>query len=238
MRTWVHGTTNPFSLTPSAALSVAAHAALIGGAVYGTGRRADALRQQIAERVYYLPPPDRTPSQEPLAERVRYHTVGAGAPVKGPTSAHGQPVGRAGDAPVTSRGGPDAESQAAQVAVDASRDSVYSVLNVDQAATRVEGSGAPIYPPALVEQKVEGSVLAQYVVDSTGYTDPATVEILSSTHPEFVKSVRDALLVMRFAPGVVDGRRVRQLVQQSFTFRITPPAPAAAADHTRATPPS
>jgi CheY-specific phosphatase CheX len=40
---------------------------------------------------------------------------------------------------------------------------------------------------------------------------------------------------MRFSAAIVDGRPVRELVEQSFSFRIAPPA-AAPSEHTRTNP--
>jgi len=99
----------------------------------------------------------------------------------------------------------------------------------------MEGSAAPVYPLELVKQGVEGSVIVRYVIDSTGRAEPASLEVTASTHPGFTEAVRDALPGMRFTAATRDGRPVRQLVEQSFAFRITPPTPAPS-EHTRTNP--
>jgi protein TonB len=82
-----------------------------------------------------------------------------------------------------------------------------------------------------------GMVLTHFVIDTSGHVDMATVEILSSAHPLFVQSVRDAMPGMRFYPASVDGRKVRQLVEQRFEFRLMPLPPVGApAEHTKANP--
>jgi hypothetical protein len=48
--------------------------------------------------------------------------------------------------------------------------------------------------------------------------------------------VRDALPYMRFSPAKIGSHKVRQLVQQSFTFRITPPIATQAVKPERPTP--
>jgi hypothetical protein len=216
MHIWLHTSAKSAALTPSAAFSVVAHAVLIGGAVFGTGRASRLVEQAIAERVYFLPPPDRTPSAQPAAERVRYVLAGHGAPRQGEQREKGQPAGAPDQAlpDQLDQRGPDDVTQAERPAIDATSDSVYSILTVDQ-----------------------GSVIARFVIDTLGRTDMTTVEILASTHPEFTQAVRDALPAMRYNPGSVGGRLVRQLVEQGFEFHITPPVPGTAADHTRATPP-
>ena len=68
---------------------------------------------------------------------------------------------------------------------------------------------------------VEGEVLAQFVVDTTGRAEPNSLKVLKSSHDLFVQSVKNALPQMRFIPAEVGGRKVKQLVQQPFTFSIT-----------------
>ena len=106
-------------------------------------------------------------------------------------------------------------------------DTVFSVLEVDEMVERYDGSGAPAYPPDLLAMGTEGSVRFQYVVDTTGWVDTTTIEVLTSDDVRFTESVRAALGVMRFRPARREGRPVRQLVEQQFHFRITPPPGAA-----------
>jgi hypothetical protein len=108
-------------------------------------------------------------------------------------------------------------------------DSVFSVLQVDQMVERYDGSAAPIYPPDLLAIGAEGLVQAIYVVDTTGWVDTTTIQVVVSDDPRFTASVRTALGGMRFRPAKRAGRPVRQLVEQRFRFRIAPP-PAPVAD--------
>lgn len=50
----------------------------------------------------------------------------------------------------------------------------------------------------------------------------SSFEALKSTDPAFTDAVRTALPTMRFAPARKSGRAVKQLVQQPFTFSLTP----------------
>ena len=63
-------------------------------------------------------------------------------------------------------------------------------------------------------------VLATFVVDTTGRADPSSFKVLRATHQLFEKAVRDALPRMRFIPAEVGGKKVKQLVQQPFSFAI------------------
>jgi TonB family protein len=102
-------------------------------------------------------------------------------------------------------------------------DTVFSVLEVDKMVERYDGSAAPAYPPDLLAMGTEGSVLTQYVVDTTGRVDTTTIEVMSSDDQRFTASVRAALAGMRFRPARHAGQPVRQLVEQQFRFRIQPP---------------
>jgi hypothetical protein len=92
-------------------------------------------------------------------------------------------------------------------------------------------SAAPAYPLKLLEAHVMGYVNARYVVDTTGFADTASFRVMQSTNPEFVDAVREVLPYMRFEPAKIGPTKVRQLVEQQFSFRITNPdstAPPAA----------
>ena len=68
---------------------------------------------------------------------------------------------------------------------------------------------------------VEGEVLAQFVVDTTGRADMGTFKVLKSSHDLFTNSVRAALPQMRFYAAEIGGRKVKQLVQMPFQFTLT-----------------
>jgi TonB family protein len=101
-------------------------------------------------------------------------------------------------------------------------DSVFSVLEVDRMVERYDGSAAPIYPAELIAKGIEGMVQAIYVVDTAGWVDTSTIEVVVSDDPRFTQSVRDALDHMRFRPALRGGHPVRQRVQQKFRFQINP----------------
>lgn len=78
----------------------------------------------------------------------------------------------------------------------------------------------PNYPSLLVSAGVEGSVVMNFVVDTTGAVEKQSIVVLHSSHALFEKAVRDALVRMRFTPAQMRGRKARQLVEQTFTFAI------------------
>jgi protein TonB len=102
-------------------------------------------------------------------------------------------------------------------------DSVYSVLEVDVAVVRAANSAAPAYPLKMLQQHISGSVAAQYIVDTTGFADTSSFHVLNSPRPEFIQAVKDVLPYMRFEPAKIGPTRVRQLVEQQFSFKISDP---------------
>lgn len=231
MRIWLHSAVKTTAIGPSTTFSVLAHALLVSAAVYGTGMRARTIQEAIARRIYYLPPPDRRPSSENLVEHLQYMDVGARTPVSNEQANGLVPVPAGDEAKQKSGGsrGKEALTQAPSVAIE-SRDSVYSILEVEETAARSAGSAAPVYPSELMKDGTEGGVFIRFVVDSTGRADSSSIEILRATHPLFVQSVRQAVPLMMFSPAMVGGHHVRQAVEQNFEFRIAPAAPA---EHTK-----
>ena len=100
------------------------------------------------------------------------------------------------------------------------RDGAYSENDVERTAWPKRGNPHPSYPASLLREGVEGSFPVQFVVDSTGRVDAKTMAFPQSAHPMFVRAVKQALLRSRFLPAELAGSRVRQLVQQQFTFVI------------------
>lgn len=79
---------------------------------------------------------------------------------------------------------------------------------------------SPRYPDILRSSGVEGEVMAQFVVDTTGRVEMNSFKVLKTSHDLFASAVRNALPGMRFIPAEVGGRKVKQLVQQPFVFGL------------------
>jgi protein TonB len=231
MRLWVNSYAKTTSLMTSAAtLSVVAHTVIIAAWVAATLPVAELPQDSFANRTYpkYQPPPDRSPGQRGTRETVHYIDLaqkdgpgaGDGARAMGdePPATLSRTVGREAPADtVTSQATPTIAGEA---------DSVFSVLEVDTAVVRSANSAAPAYPLNLLQARVMGYVAARYVVDTTGFADTASFEVLKATNPEFITAVREALPYMRFTPAKIGSMKVRQLVEQQFTFKITDTATA------------
>lgn len=220
MRLWVESYAKSTPISSSAVISIVTHAALIGAAVASTSRPASVEADWIENKVYYLPPPNRMPTQAGSVETLKYIEL---AP-EGPGSGFGDGgIGLAAipreKTPTTGDLGRDTTNSDPAPTL-AGGDSVFSQLEVDSTVTRYPGSAAPAYPLEMLKQGVQGSVMTQYVVDTSGFADTTSLKVLRSTHDDFTAAVRAALPYMRFYPAKVGSKKVRQLVEQEFTFKI------------------
>jgi TonB family protein len=98
------------------------------------------------------------------------------------------------------------------------KNGAYTADIVEKVAWPQRDNPRPRYPEALKRDGVEGSFVVEFVVDSTGRVDEKTMQFPSTAHPMFLRAVRDALLHSRYFPAELAGMRVRQLVQQQFSF--------------------
>jgi len=221
MRLWVESYSKATPVSSSAVVSVVTHALLIGAAIASTSRPANVNGDWIENRAYYLPPPNRMPSQEASGETIKYvelapEGVGSGFGAGGLGSDH--PVAHElSDNPGDLGRDTTSSDKAPQLA---GADSVFTQLEVDSTVSRYPGSAAPAYPVEMLKQGVQGSVVTQYVVDTTGFADTTSLKIMSTTHEQFSDAVRAALPYMRFFPAKVGSKKVRQLVEQEFSFKI------------------
>ena len=205
--------------------SASAHVALIASVVVG-GRAADAASEQekpIAEVVYFLPLlPGRT--ERPRAQRLEFQGDAPGhgmiAPRDGYTTV---PLGGGiRDHPTGTEVAPPAASVPADSG-DANASPVYLAAELDRPVERDAASAGPAYPEALRVKNVEGQVVAEWIVDTTGRADTTSFRVIESTHPLFTRAVRDVLSGMFFRPAELMGKPVRQLVRQQFKFLLEKP---------------
>jgi TonB family protein len=106
-------------------------------------------------------------------------------------------------------------------------DAVYFEYQVEQPVSSVQGGAHPQYPDILKQAGVEGEVYVSFVVDTMGLADVTSLKVIKSSHQLFLNSVVAALPDMRFAPAMVGGRKVKQLVMEPFVFQLAGSTPAA-----------
>ena len=76
------------------------------------------------------------------------------------------------------------------------------------------------YPEDLRRRRIEGRVLIQAIVDTSGRVEPQSVHVLSSASPGFDDSATRWVLAAHFRPAYLKGRPVRALVVIPVDFRI------------------
>lgn len=217
-----------FQFSQGAFVSLVAHSLLISASVLATRDGPTAAAEEATEKVTFLIPLNHTTSPPPREESVQFLR-------------EGQKAGNGGferkvidkestnQAPAVGKGeeeGKPEETSLPEVP-NAVFDTIATAVDVDSMVTRFPDSAAPMYPQKLLEMKIEGGAYVQFVVDTLGLADTLSFRVISATHPEFAQSVRDALPGMRFHPAILKSRKVPQLVEQPFMFKIIPPAAAA-----------
>lgn len=96
----------------------------------------------------------------------------------------------------------------------------YDENQVDR-AVEITRKADPRYPEALKSVGVEGVVVMRFIVGADGRVEGGSIEAVSSPNKLFSDAVRNALLNTRYRAAEAGGQKVRQLVEQSFAFRLT-----------------
>ena len=81
---------------------------------------------------------------------------------------------------------------------------------------------APVYPAELMRRRVEGRVVAEFLVDARGRVDARTMRVISSTDDRFSQAVRDVLPSLQFLPAESDGVKTEEWVEMPFRFAPKP----------------
>ena len=214
-RAWSGSTSGP-------TLSVLAHVLLIGGWLLGSrhGLEFSEVAPTFSPAAYLIPR-DHLIGLRPKQERISWTAPAPSNPGAGQLP---DPLGdKAKLQYIRPKGEEAQEEKGPEIPVlqpEALGDSVMTELQVDTVAVRYEDSAAPPYPETMLRRQMEGTVIVQFVVDTSGHADTASFQVLFASHGDFARSVRTTLPRMLFRPALIGNQRVKQLVQQPFTFKI------------------
>jgi protein TonB len=212
-------------------LSVTLHAMLIGSAVIVTAQATapDAETRKVDEihftKVETPPPPPPMPSHDqvytaaPVAKG--FHVLIAPIDIPSVMPSVDMSAPPTDENAFSGRGVPGGSPNGVVGGAPAPANGIYSEGQVEKPVAPLPGGHGPLYPDMLRAAGIEGTVLAQFVVDTTGRADIASFTVLRADNALFAAAVRTALPQMRFLPAEVGGHKVRQMVQQPFQFSVT-----------------
>jgi uncharacterized protein (TIGR02246 family) len=98
-------------------------------------------------------------------------------------------------------------------------DQVYMESVVEERPEVVSGPQL-VYPDLLRQAAIQGRVLVQAILDTTGRAEPQSVKVIQSPNPGFDQSAKDYVLRALFRPARVHGRAVRVLINLPIDFSI------------------
>jgi protein TonB len=216
-------------------LSGLIHALLITAAVFGTLQASQQLEKPKAEKVEFVdmkkkeepPPPKEEPKPIPkdvvAAPPPPKGYLVLTAPIKVPDVLPDIDLTKkvTDEADFTGKGVAGGTSKGVVGGTAVNTDQPYFEFQVEKQVQTAAGSPQPRYPEMLKSANIEGEVLAQFVVDTTGRAEMGTFKVLKSSHDGFTQAVRNVLPNMKFYPAEIGGRKVKQMVQQPFTFALT-----------------
>ena len=76
------------------------------------------------------------------------------------------------------------------------------------------------YPREMYRRGLQGSVVAQVIIDSTGKARGETWQALRVAHRDFEKAVRSVLDDMRWHPAILEGRPSCELIRSVMEFSL------------------
>jgi hypothetical protein len=102
---------------------------------------------------------------------------------------------------------------------------VYRDCDVDRPAHLRGTAPQPAWTPATAEARDGRCFRAefQFVVDTLGVPNLATLQAVSANHTDYAEAVRSTLAGLRYEPARLDGRPVRQIVvyRQTMSIRVS-----------------
>jgi protein TonB len=99
-------------------------------------------------------------------------------------------------------------------------DQPYFDFQVEKQAALAPGNAQPRYPEMLRSAGIEGDVLAQFVIDTSGRADMSTFKVIKASHDLFGQAVKEVLPRYHFYAAEIGGHKVKELVQQPFAFTL------------------
>ncbi len=77
------------------------------------------------------------------------------------------------------------------------------------------------YPEILKQAGIDGHVVVEAIIDTTGHAERGSIKILSSTNQLFEQPSKEVVAASVYRPGKISGRAVRVRVQVPLNFAVT-----------------
>ncbi|GBD32829.1 MAG: hypothetical protein KatS3mg081_2803 [Gemmatimonadales bacterium] len=206
---------------PSSIFSIVTHGVLIYAAVMATMKSDDVVQETVADtQMVFLEEQEPEPEepQAPPPPPKGFQTLMA--PVEIPTSIPPIDLNERFDPRDFSGVGVElGVATGVEVTGPVDLTQVFIEAVVDEPPERISFP-APEYPRILLEAGVEGTVVLEAIIDTTGHAEPASIKVVSSTNRAFEAPAKEAMRKALFRPGRVRGQPVRVLVQMPLRFVI------------------
>lgn len=208
-------------------MSAGVHLVVIAGAIRATGGGAPAVAGPVVDTTIFVVEPVPAPP-EPAGAASAESPIVAGPRVDAvvppldvppglPSVEPGPPLDLSRFALGPKVPGGPARGEPDSIAAT----SVFLAEAVDDPAVVVR-QPEPRYPPALLQAGVEGRVVVEFVIDTSGHAEPASPRVIESSNRAFDAAALESIQRSLFRPARVRGRSVRQLTRQAIGFRIRP----------------
>jgi TonB family protein len=93
-------------------------------------------------------------------------------------------------------------------------------VRVDELPIPLVSNPPPAYPVTLERDGLDGRVVVEFTIDSTGAVDLGSLLVVQSTHTQFTQAVRRVLPRLRFMPAHYAARAIEVTVRQPFVFTV------------------
>ena len=98
-------------------------------------------------------------------------------------------------------------------------DQPYLESVVEERPERVSGP-LPRYPDILRQAGIDGRVVVEAIIDTTGHAERGSIKVLSSTNQLFEAPAKECIAQTVFRAGRIAGRAVRVRVQIPLNFQV------------------
>jgi len=208
------------------AFSIVFHSAVITAAVYATMHAGEVKKAvvrvfditQVAQQKNEPPPPkNEIASVAPMPKGFQTLAIPTNIPVVIPPPSQNSSFNAADFSGVGVEGGIAHGVTTTGPVIRSDQPYLESV--VEERPEAISGP-PPRYPDLLRQAGIDGRVLLEFVVDTSGHVERGSVKVLSSTNQLFEQPAREAISQWTFRPGKISNHPVRVRVQQPINFQI------------------